>query len=78
MIDGRSAPRDRGAKTALARMRLARGMTQQQLADAVGSQQKEVTRWETGKQTPRPAKLLQIAKALKCKIEDLIDEPSPG
>lgn len=71
MNEGKKAPRNTGAKTALARMRLAAGLTQAQLAQAIGSQQKEVTRWERGVVVPRADKLLQIARVLNCSMEDL-------
>ena len=54
-------------------MRQSRGITQQQLADAIGVKQKDISRWETGKRIPKLDKLLLIAKALKCEITDLID-----
>lgn len=72
-ISGRQLPRQTN-DSPIARMRIARGMTQQQLADAIGVKQKDVTRWERGVYSPRVEKLQQIAAALQCKLEDLVRE----
>lgn len=52
--------------------RLAAGMTQQQLADALGISQVSVTRWETGEHEPRVSTLKRIASVLGCNLRDLI------
>lgn len=74
-MDGRKAHRDRGNESPIARARMAAGLTQKQLADAVGSKQAEVTKWERGEREPRASKLKQIADALGCSVLDLM-EPS--
>lgn len=74
-MDGRKAPRDRGNESPIARARMAAGLTQKQLADAIGSIPAEVSRWEHGERAPRASKLKQIADALGCSILDLM-EPS--
>lgn len=56
----------------IARRRIARGMTQQQLAEAIGCKQKDVARWETGSVTPRVDKMIRIAAALECGLDDLV------
>lgn len=53
-------------------VRLNRGMTQKELADAIGVTQKDVSRWETGVYNPKVDKLLRIAEALSCDIKDLL------
>ena len=52
--------------------RKAAGMTQQQLADALGIAQQSVARWETGEREPRVSTLKRIAAALGCDLRDLI------
>ena len=52
--------------------RIAAGMTQQQLADALGISQVSVTRWETGEHEPRVSTLKRIAAVLGCDLRDLI------
>lgn len=52
--------------------RIAAGMTQQQLADALGISQVSVTRWETGEREPRVSTLNRIASVLGCNLRDLI------
>lgn len=53
-------------------VRIAAGMTQQQLADALGVAQQSVTRWETGEREPRVSTLKRIAAVLGCDLRDLI------
>ena len=53
-------------------VREAKGITQKQLADLVGVQQGAVAQWETGKTAPRFERILAIANALECKIDDLV------
>lgn len=52
--------------------RLAAGMTQQQLADALGVAQQSVTRWETGEREPRVSTLKRIAAVLGCDVTALL------
>lgn len=52
--------------------RIAAGMTQQQLADALGVAQQSVTRWETGEREPRVSTLKRIAAALGCDLSALL------
>lgn len=48
--------------------RLSAGISQDALAELIGSDQKQIYRWENGKQSPSVDKLELIAKALKCKF----------
>lgn len=52
--------------------RIAAGMTQQQLADALGVAQQSVTRWETGEREPRVSTLRRIAAVLGCDLSALL------
>lgn len=53
-------------------VRIAAGMTQQQLADALGVAQQSVTRWETGEREPRVSTLRRIAAVLGCDVTALL------
>lgn len=48
------------------------GLTQQQLASAVGATQKQISAWETGQNEPSIKALKAMSKALDCKIDDLV------
>lgn len=52
--------------------RIAAGMTQQQLADALGIAQQSVARWETGEREPRVSTLKRIAAVLGCDLSVLL------
>jgi len=56
----------------IAQARRKKGWTQQQLADAIGSQQKYIARWETGAIHPKPATIVKIANALGVELKELI------
>lgn len=58
----------------IAQRRIALGMTQQQLADAVGSTQQMVARWERGQRDPRSKTLLKLSEALNCPINELVQD----
>lgn len=68
----RSAPRPRGNDNPIARMRLAKGLTQNQLAEAVGCLRGDISRWERGSRRPNTGSAIKLARALDCKIEDLL------
>lgn len=57
----------------LARMRIARGLTQTQLAEMTGCTQADISRWERGTHAMGSRRLAQIARALECRIEDIIE-----
>lgn len=56
------------------------GLTQVQLAEAVGVEQTTVSKWEVGSSRPRHDDISRIAKALKIKPATLFNwltEPAP-
>lgn len=59
------------AKYNIAAMREVRGMTQAQLADAVGMSKTQISNYETGKQNPSPKALEKLLLALNCTVEEL-------
>lgn len=56
----------------LAQLRIARGMTQTQLAEKVGCTQKDISRWEHGTRTPASKSLILLSQALGCSVDDLV------
>ncbi len=53
-------------------LRLAKKITQKELAEMIGVLQKDISRWETGVISPSVESLIKISKAFECKIDDLI------
>ena len=70
MADYRTQPRHTN-DSALARIRMERGLTQGQLAERIGCRQKDISRWESGTR-PGADYLIKIASALGCRIEDIL------
>jgi transcriptional regulator with XRE-family HTH domain len=54
------------------------GLTQNQLAEAVGVSSQAVTNWMKGKDFPRPATLLKLATTLKLSFEQLVQTADEG
>lgn len=52
--------------------RKAAGLTQAQLAEAIGCKQKDVSRWEAGQIEPGVLIVKKMAKALGCSMDDLV------
>ena len=52
--------------------RMAAGMTQAQLAEAIGCTQKDVSRWEAGLYEPGVLTVKKMAQALHCSMDDLV------
>ena len=69
----RSRPRATGTDSPIAIARRAAGMTQEQLAKAVGVQAQYIGAWERGERKPKIDSLLRIAEALGVSWQDLID-----
>lgn len=59
-----------GEKLRVARQ--AAGMTQVQLAEAIGCKQKDVSRWEAGLIEPGVLTVKKMAQALGCSMDDLV------
>ncbi len=60
-----------GAK--IRQLRERRGMTQKQLADALGLSQVAICLWETGENVPTIQNLHRLADILGCDARDLLD-----
>lgn len=61
----------------LRRLRLARGLSAAQLAEAVGASEAEVLRWEAG-ELPPSGKLLALSAALGAEVEDILRAAQEG
>ncbi|MBQ4513634.1 MAG: helix-turn-helix transcriptional regulator [Anaerolineaceae bacterium] len=59
----------------LKEIRLARGMTQQQLADASGITQSMICRLESREAMPSVETLKALSKVLECSIDELLADP---
>lgn len=70
-IKPRTAPRPRKNASPLARARLDSGLTQKQLADLVGCNQKDISRWETGDRKPTIESMMKLSKALNQPLEKI-------
>lgn len=55
------------------RLREQLGMTQKQLADALGLNQSAIALWESGKTVPTIQNLYRLADILGCKPRDLFE-----
>lgn len=60
--------------TAIKRFRLAAGMTQQALADALHVTQPAVLHWEKGRAAPSLDNLKEMAKLFRCTVDELLQE----
>lgn len=49
-----------------------RNLKQSELALLVGVNRTAVTKWESGAAEPRTSRLLKIADALRCSVDDLL------
>lgn len=68
----RKEPRDRGNPSPIARARLSVGLTQAQLAQAVGVLPQQIGSWERGERRPKLDALTRIAQACRCSVNELI------
>lgn len=57
---------------AIKKFRLAKGLTQEKLAEIMGTSQAAVGMWEAGTRMPRADKLLKLADVLGCSVDDLL------
>ena len=58
----------------IVRLRKTKGMTQEELAEAVGVSRQAVYKWECGQSYPEVAKLLELKLLFGISIDDLLDE----
>ena len=58
---------------AIKEMRSARGITQSDLAEIIGTTEAAISRYENGKREPRLAIVAKLADALGCTIDELIE-----
>lgn len=56
----------------LRRLRMAKGVSQQQLADAVGTTQQSINKYENHSTEPDIRTLIQLADYFGCSVDDLI------
>jgi len=57
----------------LRELRLARGMTQEQLAERSRSNKPFISNLERGRTTPTLGMLIRLAEALDCRVTELVD-----
>ena len=62
--------------TAIKKFRVAKGMTQEELAAIMGTSQAAVGMWETGARMPRAEQLPTLAEALGCRGAALFNTDS--
>ena len=62
----------------IARLRILRGLTQEQLAEKVGTKQPSIARLESGRSTPSLDFLQRVAEALDAQVEIRIVPRSTG
>lgn len=60
--------------SAIARMRIARGMTQKDLAEKMGVTYTQIGNWERGDRVPKLSSIKRLAKALDCEYVELIED----
>ena len=58
----------------LIRLRKIKGMTQDELASAVGVSRQAVYKWESGQSYPEVLKLIELKRLFEISIDDLLDE----
>lgn len=72
-MSGHDAPR-RTTDSPIARARIAKGLTQEQLAAQIGVDFRVIGTWERGERAPRAGNLKKLAKALDCDMAALLDD----
>ena len=68
----RRGPRARGNESPITAARMAAGMTQAQLAEAIGVKPQQIGNWERGLRNPKLDALQRMADALGCDLSDLM------
>lgn len=59
-----------------AKMRVAAGLTQMQVANHFGITDSAVNQWEKGKTMPKGTRLIEMAELFNCSVDDLL-RPDP-
>lgn len=54
------------------------GMTQEQVAAALGVNHTAVVGWERGKWFPKTPRLLEVARLYKCTVDELLADDAEG
>lgn len=54
--------------------RIAKKMTQTELAEQIGVGANTVCQWETGRRNPRAGMLIDLSKILGCSVDELLKE----
>lgn len=58
----------------LKKLREQSGLTQENIAEAVGVGQSAISMWETGKSKPRADMLIKLAAILGCTVDELLHD----
>ena len=61
----------------LVKLRKIKGITQDELASAVGVSRQAVYKWECGQSYPEALKLVELKKLFGISIDNLLDETRP-
>ena len=64
--------------SSIKKLRDGAGMTQEQLAKAVGVHAQTIYNWEKGRTDIKSSDIKNLATALHCSIEQVIGEPEAG
>lgn len=48
------------------------GFSQEDLAQLLGLDRSSIAKWESGENTPRTDRLIEMAKSFKCSIDELL------
>lgn len=62
----------------LKKARLILGLTQAEVAEALGVSVVSVNRWETGRGSPKVKRLKEVASVLHLTVPELLGEPMEG
>lgn len=62
-------------ENSIQKLRIKKGVAQEYIATNMNVSVATVSRWESGEFLPRADKLLQLAKLLHCKVDDLLKQP---
>lgn len=72
MNEVRKRPRRTGTQSPITTARMAAGMTQAQLAEAIGVKPQQIGNWERGERNPKIEALQKMADALGCELNELM------